>query len=396
MGRITLRSSEVVSQGHPDKVADYISDSILDACLEQDKNSRVACETAIKGKDVLVFGEITTNATIDFKAVVNKALDEIGYGKDYLNTFYRGEGDEFNVTVNLTTQSQDISDLVNNDEIGAGDQGIVWGYSTSETESRLPLPMEIAKKILKAYEDLRERDDRFKPDAKTLVTVKYEDDEAIEIDSVVLSASHSSNLSLDELRFELQNLIYEVLRDNYPTLSCDTMDRIEGQYCLWDSKSERKTKLYLNAYGKFEIYGPIADSGLTGRKVIVDTYGSFGHHGGGAFSGKDYTKVDRSGAYFARFLANSLVKYGYCKSCSVGLSYLIGSPNPIAVLLEVHDTDYSQEALDEAYEFLNTMADVSVDVIIDLFDLRNVKYTSTTWNHVGKIDGLPTQPWEVQ
>lgn len=319
--RSSLFTSESVSEGHPDKVCDQISDAILDACLAQDPNSRVACEVLATTARVIVAGEITTDATIDVDAIVRSTVKKIGYDRPEEGFAYQ----DLVVTNLIDSQSADISRGVDSDtarwgEQGAGDQGMMFGYACSETPFLMPAPIMWAHQLLKQASRLRKDGiDLLRPDAKSQVTVRYEGDEPVHIDSVVISHQHDERLTHSQLE--------EILRDQVivPTL---------GKSGLYDEK----TTVYINPTGRFVIGGPVGDTGLTGRKIIVDTYGGMGRHGGGAFSGKDPSKVDRSAAYMARHVAKSLVAAGLCTRCEVQLSYAIGVPFPISVRVDTFST----------------------------------------------------------
>ena len=331
-------TSESVSSGHPDKVCDQISDAILDECLRQDKGSRVAIETGIKSNTVMIFGELTTNAKIDFSNIIKKTLTRIGYD----NPVWGMDLNNLEIIERVTQQSNEISQGVTkeNYELGAGDQGIMFGFATSETDSYLPMPIHLAHELMKEHEEFRKTElgKHIGPDAKSQVTVEYVDGIPQSIKTLVISTQHSKELDLPSLR---ELIIENVIK---PVLNTKWSDDIE---------------LHINPSGTFHIGGPIADAGLTGRKIIVDTYGGFGRHGGGAFSGKDPTKVDRSAAYAARQLAKDVVSRGIAKRCEVQISYAIGVVAPINI------TFFTEEEItsEEIHEYYKNMLD------IDLFEI---------------------------
>ena len=310
-------TSESVSAGHPDKICDQISDAVLDACLAQDKNSRVACETMVKNNNVILGGEITTTANIDYEQIARKVVKNIGYDHQELGFSY----DTFNFTNHISEQSQDISEgITQGDQLGSGDQGIMFGYACRETPELMPLPIALAHKLTLQHEAIRQDTSLgLRPDAKSQVAVEYNDNyQPQRIDSVVFSSQHDPALSLEQLR--------ELIREDIiqKSLPKDLIDN--------------KTKFFINPAGRFEIGGPVGDCGLTGRKIIVDTYGGMARHGGGAFSGKDPSKVDRSAAYLARYIAKNIVAAGIADKCEVQLSYAIGVADPTSVLVDTFGT----------------------------------------------------------
>ena len=358
-------TSESVSSGHPDKVCDQISDAILDECLRQDKNSRVAIETGIKSNTVMIFGELTTNAKIDFTHITKKTLTRIGYD----NPIWGMDLDNLEVIERVTQQSNEISHGVTKEnlELGAGDQGIMFGFATSETESYLPTPIHLAHELMKEHERFRKSDlgKGVGPDAKSQVTVEYIDGKPQNIKTIVISTQHSEDIDLQKLKeLIIENLIKPVLKTKWS-------DDIE---------------LHINPSGTFHIGGPIADAGLTGRKIIVDTYGGFGRHGGGAFSGKDPTKVDRSAAYAARQLAKDVVKRGITQRCEVQISYAIGVVKPISI------TFFTEEkSSDEIHEYYKNILGINLfellkpHQIIQRLKLKLPYYEQTaSYGHFGR------------
>jgi len=369
MSRYTF-SSESVSEGHPDKVCDYISDSILDACLEQDKQSRVACETLCKSDTVVLAGEITTNATIDYDRIVRQAVKEIGYAdmsEPFCDTTLK-------VISLITRQSNEISQGVTattsqSGDQGAGDQGIMFGYATDESPELMPLPLLLAHKLTKGLTDDRKSGKIawLRPDSKSQVSVLYENNEPKEVTAVVVSTQHMAAAD--------QKAITEYVRE-------DLGPRVLGAW--W-----RKTcELYVNPTGSFVHGGPSADAGVTGRKIIVDSYGGAGRHGGGAFSGKDPSKVDRSSAYFCRYVAKQVVAAGLAKRAEIQVGYAIGMAKPVSVKVETFGTGDEHAAA----EFVMHAFDFRPRAIIDRLDLLRPIYRSTTnYGHFGR----PGLPWEV-
>ena len=363
-------TSESVSEGHPDKVCDYISDSILDACFEQDPASRVACETLCKSDTVVLAGEITTNATLDYDRIVRQAVKEIGYtdlSEPFCDTTLK-------LIPIITQQSAQISQGVTaatsqSGDQGAGDQGIMFGYATDESPEMMPLPILLAHKITKGLTDDRKsgKVDFLRPDSKSQVSVAYEHNEPRAVTAVVVSTQHTPNAN--------QKRITDYVRE-------DLGPRVLGRW--WN----KEVTLYVNPTGDFSHGGPSADAGVTGRKIIVDTYGGWGRHGGGAFSGKDPSKVDRSSAYFCRFVARQVVAAGLAKKAEIQVGYAIGMAKPVSVKVDTFGTGDERAAA----EFVMNAFDFRPRMIIDRLNLLRPIYRSTTnYGHFGRT-GLP---WET-
>ena len=373
-----LFTSESVTEGHPDKLCDLISDAILDECLRQDPNSRVACETvAGKGK-VFITGEITTKAKFDTEKIVRKTIKDVGYfGKD-VDLDYK----TCKILVNLSKQSPDIAMGVDQsledkegdsvESEGAGDQGLMFGFACNENKAYMPTPIYLAHKLAKKLHEVRVNKELsyIGPDGKTQVTVEYdENDKPVRIDTIVVSIQHKPSVKLEKLRKDIKEKVIET------TIPKKLLDK--------------KTKFYINPTGRFVIGGPLGDSGLTGRKIIVDTYGGYAHHGGGAFSGKDPTKVDRSACYMARYIAKNVVANGYADKCEIQLAYAIGVAKPVSILVNTFGTNKIPE--EEIQEKIAKSFDLTPRGIINTLDLRKPIYTQTTnYGHFGK-DELP---WE--
>ena len=358
-----LYTSESVTEGHPDKVCDQIADSILDYIIEQDPNAHVACEVCATTGLVLVMGEITTSTYVDIQKIVRDTVKEIGYD----NPEFGFNGDDLAVLVSIDEQSPDIAMGVKDDQ-GAGDQGLMFGYATNETEEYMPLPLVLSHKLAKRLAQVRKEKlvNFLRPDGKSQVTVEYnEKKEAIRIDNVVVSTQHSADVSNEELKsFVKKEVIDKVLPKN-----------------LVDTK----TKMFINETGRFVLGGPKADSGLTGRKIIVDTYGGFAHHGGGAFSGKDPSKVDRSAAYMARYIAKNIVATGICKKAEIGLSYVIGVSEPTSIYLNTYGTSKISE--DEIIKVVKKVFPLTPKGIIEYLNLRKPIYKKlAAYGHMGRID----------
>ena len=368
-----LITSESVTEGHPDKICDQISDAILDSIMEKDPYGRVACETCITTGLVLVMGEITTNANIDVPSIVRNTVRKIGYN----DSKYGFDADTCGIIVCLDKQSEDIALGVNEAleakakkdkaRIGAGDQGMMFGYATNETEEYMPLSIVLAHKLSKQLSNVRKsgRLKYLRPDGKTQVTIEYDGNTPKRIDTIVCSVQHDENISQDKI---YKDIFKYVIEDIIP----------EG---LMDDN----TNVYVNPTGRFVIGGPHGDSGVTGRKIIVDTYGGCAHHGGGAFSGKDCTKVDRSAAYMARYLAKNIVALGLAEKCEVQLSYAIGIANPVSVNVNTFGTGKKDDEL--LAEFIYNNFDLTPSGIIDIFKLRRPIYEQVaSYGHFGRTE----------
>lgn len=362
-----LFTSESVTEGHPDKVCDKIADSILDAYLEQDKNAHVACEVTATTGLVLVMGEVSANANVDIQKIVRNTVDEIGYNRGKLGF----DAENLAVLVALDKQSPDIAMGVGDDE-GAGDQGMMFGFASNETEEYMPAPVMFAHRLTKRLTECRKQHivDYLRPDGKAQVTVEYDENKKISrIDSVVLSTQHSEDVDIETLRkFIKEEVIEKVLPNNL---------------------LDKDTKYYINPTGRFVIGGPKGDSGVTGRKIIVDTYGGYARHGGGAFSGKDPSKVDRSAAYMARYIAKNLVAAGFADKIEIGLSYAIGVSEPTSIMVTTFGT--AKVSDDKIISAIRKTFPLTPKGIINCLNLRRPIYALTTnYGHFGK-DYLP---WE--
>ncbi|CNK58437.1 TPA: methionine adenosyltransferase [Streptococcus agalactiae] len=383
MSERKLFTSESVSEGHPDKIADQISDAILDAILEQDPDAHVAAETAVYTGSVHVFGEISTTAYVDINRVVRNTIAEIGYDK----AEYGFSAESVGVHPSLVEQSPDIAQGVNEalevrgsleqdplDLIGAGDQGLMFGFAVDETPELMPLPISLAHQLVKKLTDLRKSGELtyLRPDAKSQVTVEYdENDQPIRVDAVVISTQHDPNVTNDQLHKDvIEKVINEVIPSHY---------------------LDDQTKFFINPTGRFVIGGPQGDSGLTGRKIIVDTYGGYSRHGGGAFSGKDATKVDRSASYAARYIAKNIVAADLAKKVEVQLAYAIGVAQPVSVRVDTFGTGVIAEADLEAA--VRQIFDLRPAGIINMLDLKQPIYRQTAaYGHMGRTD--IDLPWE--
>jgi S-adenosylmethionine synthetase len=369
MGRTSrhLFTSESVTEGHPDKIADQISDGILDAILAQDPIARVACETLVTTGLAVVAGEITTNATFDAQRIVRDAIRDVGYTR----AKYGYDADTCAVLSSIHEQSRDIGQGV--DTGGAGDQGLMFGFACTQTPELMPLPIMLAHKLVRGLSELRRSNGvgYLRPDGKSQVTVEYVGDKPVRIDAIVLSTQHSEKVSQETIKHDLTELVVK------KTIPAELMDA--------------KTKIYVNPTGRFVIGGPHGDAGVTGRKIIVDTYGGYAPHGGGAFSGKDPTKVDRSACYMARYIAKNVVAAGLAERAMVQLAYAIGVAEPVSVLIETNDTgQVSDETLTE---LVRAHFKLTPKGIMETLDLRRPIYRKTAaFGHFGRTE--PEFTWE--
>ena len=377
-----LFTSESVTEGHPDKMCDQISDAILDALLEQDPNSRVACETAVTTGLVMVIGEITTNAYVDIQKVVRETVRDIGYDR----AKYGFDAETCAVMNAIDEQSADIALGVNEslehkagrikddvEAVGAGDQGMMFGYACDETPEYMPLPISLAHKLAKKLSDVRKEKTLkyLRPDGKTQVTVEYEDDKPVRIDTIVISTQHNPDVTREQIEKDLKEFVISPIVDK--------------------NLLDENTKYLINPTGRFVIGGPHGDSGLTGRKIIVDTYGGYARHGGGAFSGKDATKVDRSAAYAARWVAKNIVAAGIAKRCEIQLAYAIGVAEPVSILVDTFGTGTIAE--EKISEIIAKNFDLRPGAIINELGLRRPIFKQTAaYGHFGRTD--ENLPWE--
>ncbi len=379
----TLFTSESVTEGHPDKVADQISDGILDAIIGEDPMARVACETSVTTGLVLVMGEITTQCYVDIPKIVRSIIKDIGYTR----AKYGFDGATCAVLTAIDEQSPDIALGVDKaleaktgemtedqiEAIGAGDQGMMFGYATNETPEYMPLPITLAHQLTRRLAEVRKKEilPYLRPDGKSQVTVEYEDGKPVRIDTIVVSTQHSSKVDLETIR---KDVIKEVILPVVPT---ELMDE--------------KTRYFINPTGRFVVGGPMGDSGLTGRKIIVDTYGGMARHGGGAFSGKDPTKVDRSASYAARYVAKNIVAAGLADKCEIQLAYAIGVARPVSVMIDTFGT--GKVAEEKIIEAVNKVFDLRPAGIIKQLNLRRPIYKDTAaYGHFGRLD--LDLPWE--
>lgn len=376
-----LFTSESVTEGHPDKMADQISDSILDAILAQDPEGRVACETLVTTGQVHVVGEISTNCYVDIPKIIRKTITDIGYTR----AKYGFDAETCGILVSLDEQSPDIAQGVNKaiearegnmdeaEAIGAGDQGMMFGYATNETKEFMPLPIALAHRLARRLTEVRKHGELsyLRPDGKTQVTIEYVDGKPVAVDTIVISTQHDDRVTLDQIR---KDLVEKVIK---PVVPVELM--------------REDTRIFINPTGKFVIGGPQGDSGLTGRKIIVDTYGGWARHGGGAFSGKDPTKVDRSAAYAARYVAKNIVAAGLADRCEIQLAYAIGVAYPVSIMVDTFGTHKIDEEKIEA--LVEKHFDLRPAGIIRMLDLRRPIYRQTAaYGHFGRTD--VDLPWE--
>ncbi|MBO5713763.1 MAG: methionine adenosyltransferase [Clostridia bacterium] len=371
-------TSESVTEGHPDKICDQISDAVLDAILETDPNARVACETACCTGLILIMGEITTTATVDYQEIARKTVNEIGYNRAKFGfdantcgiiTSIRKQSPHIAMGVDSSVEHRASGDIA--DKIGAGDQGMMFGYACDETEEYMPIAITLAHKLTRRLTEVRKQGilDYLRPDGKSQVTVEYEDGKVKRIDAVVVSSQHSEKVTTEKLREDILNYVIKAV------LPSELLDE--------------NTKYFINPTGRFEIGGPNGDSGLTGRKIIVDTYGGACAHGGGAFSGKDPTKVDRSGAYMARYVCKNVVAAGLAKKCAVELSYAIGVAKPLSVYVDTEGTGVMSDG--EIADIITKEFDLRPYAIIETLNLRRPIYrNSASYGHFGRSEF----PWE--
>lgn len=355
-----LKTSEMVCKGHPDKLCDYIADSILDDYLSHDKDSRVAVEVAVSYKRVFIFGEVTSKYNSNVEDIARKVISEVGYNSDELGF----NGNDVEIIVDINKQSSDIAMGVNKEDVGAGDQGIIFGYACSETDEYLPLSYVLSSKLARRVEEVRKEGiiPYLRPDGKMQVTVEYKDNKPYRVDTIVISLQHDDNIDREVLESDVKREI---------------IDKVIDRELLID------TKYLINPTGRFVIGGPVGDTGLTGRKIVVDTYGGYSVHGGGAFSGKDYTKVDRSAAYYARYVCKNLVASGICSECMIEVSYAIGVSKPVSI--DVNTFGTSKISNDKIIEIIDNIFDFRPSNIISELDMKNMCYSElSNYGHFGR------------
>ena len=354
-------TSESVTEGHPDKICDKISDKILDTALEQDKNSKMAVEATIKDNLVFIYGEANTKAKLNYEEIASEVLKDIGYNE------------EFNFIIKVSNQSKEINKSVEKKELAAGDQGIMFGYATNETKELMPLPILLANKLAYNLTKLRKEDKNtpLLPDGKTQVTVEYQNNKPKRIDTIIIAAQHKKEITQKELKkYIIENVITKTIPQNL---------------------LDKKTKILINTSGSFIIGGPYSDSGTTGRKIIVDTYGGTSRIGGGCLSSKDPTKVDRSAAYYTRYVAKNIVAHNLADKCEIQVSYAIGKQKPISLFIETFNTE--KVNISEIYKYVETNFNFSVENIINELNLKNTKYYNiASYGHFGRTD--INLPWE--
>lgn len=354
-------TSESVTEGHPDKICDKISDKILDTALEQDKNSKMAVETTIKDNLVFIYGEANTKAKLNYEEIAKEVLKDIGYNE------------EFNFIIKVSNQSKEINKSVEKKELAAGDQGIMFGYATNETKELMPLPILLANKLAYNLAKTRKKDKNtpLLPDGKTQVTVEYQNNKPKRIDTIIIAAQHKKEITQKELKkYIIENVITKTIPQNL---------------------LDKKTKILINTSGSFIIGGPYSDSGTTGRKIIVDTYGGTSRIGGGCLSSKDPTKVDRSAAYYTRYVAKNIVAHNLADKCEIQVSYAIGKQKPISLFIETFNTEKIN--IKEIYKYIETNFNFSVENIINELNLKNIKYYNlASYGHFGRTD--INLPWE--